>query len=80
VTIGAILHLPHGELDEPRTAALPSGKSASLKAPRSNLQTKISVAVYPRSPNLSYPDVVLSMGTASGAVRSGERIGASDGG
>jgi hypothetical protein len=68
----ATLYFPHGELVEPRTAALPSGKSAP--------SDKISVAVYPRPAKLAYSIPVLPVGTASGAVRSGERIGASDGG
>ena len=65
-------HFPHGELVEPRTAALPSGKSAALKAPRSNLQTKIIVATYPTPSNLSYPMPVLSMGSC---FRSRSKVG-----
>ncbi len=72
----AATQLPHGELVEPRTAVLPIRLISTLEA--SNL--KIIVAVYPRPQNLAYSIPVLFTGTASGAVRSGERIGASDGG
>ncbi len=48
-------HPPHGELVEPRTAALPSGKISSREDTPSNLLTKIIVATYPRPPNLTYP-------------------------
>ena len=47
-------------------------KSAALKAPRSNLQTKIIVATYPTPSNLSYPMPVLSMGSC---FRSRSKVG-----
>ena len=63
-------HFPHGELVEPRTAALPSRQSAA--SPPTNLQTKIIVAIYPRLQNLSYPIPVLSMGSC---FRSRSKVG-----
>ncbi|MBB3147392.1 hypothetical protein FHS21_003812 [Phyllobacterium trifolii] len=61
--------LPHGELVEPHTASLPSGRSALLKAPRSNFQTKKSWLFI----HALQTSVILSpsfpWGAASGAVR-----------